>query len=161
MVALLATPHLFLRHFCSQLFSFFSRLDEQCKDSMSGSYKRYVDRSPASSSLNGRASRRQQYNGESSSRSTPSKRTISSTPVSYDSPSEVQRPDLLNNGDDEVVDLVVMAIDLQSRGTLGCAYYVGAEEKLCAMEDVSNESQDISEQRWCVSILEVAANDVQ
>ena len=54
-----------------------------------------------------------------------------------------------------------MAIDVQSRGTLGCAYYVGAEERLCAMEDISNGPLDIIEQCWYVSVPRVTANDIQ
>lgn len=31
---------------------------------------------------------------------------------------------------------VIMAVDMRERGTVGCAYYVARDEKLCLMEDI-------------------------
>lgn len=31
---------------------------------------------------------------------------------------------------------VIMAVDVTDRGSIGCAYYVAREEKLCMMEDI-------------------------
>lgn len=31
---------------------------------------------------------------------------------------------------------IIMAIDMKERGTIGCAYYVAREEKICLMEDI-------------------------
>lgn len=36
-----------------------------------------------------------------------------------------------------------MAIDLGNRGTIGCAYYIAREEKLCLMEDIKMAALDI------------------
>jgi DNA mismatch repair protein MSH5 len=38
---------------------------------------------------------------------------------------------------------IIMAIDLRDRGTIGCAYYVVREEKLCLMEDIKMARLDI------------------
>jgi DNA mismatch repair protein MSH5 len=38
---------------------------------------------------------------------------------------------------------IVMAVDMKERGTLGCAYYIARDEKLCLMEDVKMASLDI------------------
>ena len=37
----------------------------------------------------------------------------------------------------------IMAIDMKERGTLGCAYYIAREEKLCLIEDVKMAGLDI------------------
>lgn len=31
---------------------------------------------------------------------------------------------------------IIMAVDMKERGTIGCAYYIAREEKLCLMEDI-------------------------
>ncbi|RAL65195.1 hypothetical protein DID88_001301 [Monilinia fructigena] len=38
---------------------------------------------------------------------------------------------------------IVMAIELKERGTIGCAYYIAREEKLCMMADISMAGLDI------------------
>lgn len=38
--------------------------------------------------------------------------------------------------DADAVNEIIMAVDLRDRGTIGCAYYVAREEKLCLMEDI-------------------------
>ena len=38
--------------------------------------------------------------------------------------------------DDDALNEVVMAIDLQHRDTVGCCYYVARDERLFLMEDV-------------------------
>jgi len=40
-----------------------------------------------------------------------------------------------------------MAVDWKPRGTVGCAYYVAAEEKLYFMEDIELGGLDIIEAR--------------
>lgn len=40
-----------------------------------------------------------------------------------------------------------MAVDVRERGTVGCAYYVAAEEKLYFMEDVKLGGADVVEAR--------------
>ena len=161
MVALLAMSHYLSNISIPNFFFLFSTNLTKRSYSMSVSSKRYVFRSSSSNSVSGRVSRRIQYNGESSFRRTPFKRNVSSTPVSYSPPSGVQSPSLPNDIDDELIDLVVLAIDVQSRGTLGCAYYVGAEERLCAMEDISNGPVDIIEQRLVCVCFKVTANCIQ
>lgn len=54
------------------------------------------------------------------------------------------------NGTDEAVDddslnEVIMAINMRDRGTVGCAYYVAAEEKLYFMEDIHLGGPEIVE----------------
>lgn len=38
---------------------------------------------------------------------------------------------------------IIMAIDMRERGTIGCAYYVARDEKLCLMEDIKMAGLDI------------------
>lgn len=38
---------------------------------------------------------------------------------------------------------VVLAVDMRDRGTIGCAYYIVREEKLCLMEDIKLAGLDI------------------
>jgi DNA mismatch repair protein MSH5 len=40
---------------------------------------------------------------------------------------------------------VVMAIEMKERGSIGCAYYIAREEKLCLMEDIKMAGLDIVE----------------
>lgn len=48
---------------------------------------------------------------------------------------------------DDTLNEVIMAVDVRSRGTVGCAYYVAREEKLYFMEDVKLGGADIVEAR--------------
>jgi DNA mismatch repair protein MSH5 len=45
----------------------------------------------------------------------------------------------------DAVNEVIMAIDMRDRGTIGCAYYVAREEKLCLMEDIKMAGFDLVE----------------
>jgi DNA mismatch repair protein MSH5 len=36
-----------------------------------------------------------------------------------------------------------MAIDMKERGTIGCAYYVTREEKLCLLEDIKTAGVEV------------------
>lgn len=38
---------------------------------------------------------------------------------------------------------VILAVDMRERGTLGCAYYIAREEKLCLMEDIKMAGLDL------------------
>jgi DNA mismatch repair protein MSH5 len=38
---------------------------------------------------------------------------------------------------------IIMAVDMRERGTLGCAYYIAREEKLCLMEDIKMAGLDL------------------
>jgi DNA mismatch repair protein MSH5 len=38
--------------------------------------------------------------------------------------------------DSDGLNEIIMAIDMKERGTIGCAYYVTREEKLCLLEDI-------------------------
>jgi DNA mismatch repair protein MSH5 len=38
---------------------------------------------------------------------------------------------------------IIMAVDLRDRGTIGCAYYVARNERLCLMEDIKMGGLDI------------------
>ncbi|GAB7348558.1 hypothetical protein MBLNU459_g6949t1 [Dothideomycetes sp. NU459] len=46
---------------------------------------------------------------------------------------------------DDSLNEIIMAVDMRDRGTVGCAYYVAAEEKLYFMEDVQLGGADIIE----------------
>lgn len=48
---------------------------------------------------------------------------------------------------DDAMNEIIMAVDMQSRGTVGCAYYIAAEEKLYFMEDVELGGPDVVEAR--------------
>jgi hypothetical protein len=48
---------------------------------------------------------------------------------------------------DESLDEIVMAVDMKPRGTVGCAYYVAAQEKLYFMEDIELGGPDVIEAR--------------
>jgi len=52
---------------------------------------------------------------------------------------------------DDSLNEIVMAINVQSRGTVGCAYYVAQEERLYFMEDVTLGGADIVEARGSVA----------
>lgn len=56
--------------------------------------------------------------------------------------------------DDDSLNEVVMAVDLRDRGTVGCAYYVAAEEKLYFMEDYQLGGADIIEACGCLRRLD-------
>jgi DNA mismatch repair protein MSH5 len=44
---------------------------------------------------------------------------------------------------DEALDEIVMAVDMNPCGTVGCAYYVAAQEKLYFMEDIELGGPDV------------------
>lgn len=46
---------------------------------------------------------------------------------------------------DENLEQVVMAIDMQQKGTIGCAYYIAREEKLYCLQDMASASLDAIE----------------
>jgi len=45
--------------------------------------------------------------------------------------------------DADAMNEIIMAVDLRDHGTIGCAYYVAREEKLCLMEDIKMAGLDI------------------
>jgi DNA mismatch repair protein MSH5 len=51
--------------------------------------------------------------------------------------------DVQRREDADAMNEVIMAIDMKDRGTLGCAYYIAREEKLCLMEDIKMAGLDI------------------
>ena len=50
-------------------------------------------------------------------------------------------------GDLDLQNEVVMAVNLTDRGTVGCAYYVARDEKLYFMEDVRFGGPDVIDAR--------------
>ena len=44
------------------------------------------------------------------------------------------------------IDLVIMAIDIRERGTVGCAYYVASEGTLKCMEDIVKGGSNVLDQ---------------
>lgn len=70
----------------------------------------------------------------------PRQPTTSATP-------SIRRDNFDDNASDETLDEIVMAIDWKPRGTVGCAYYVAAQEKLYFMEDIELGGLDIIEAR--------------
>lgn len=51
--------------------------------------------------------------------------------------------DIQRREDADSLNEIIMAIDMKERGTLGCAYYIAREEKLCLMEDIKIAGLDI------------------
>lgn len=51
---------------------------------------------------------------------------------------EIQRRE-----DADSLNEIIMAINMKERGTLGCAYYIAREERLCLMEDIKMAGLDI------------------
>jgi DNA mismatch repair protein MSH5 len=51
--------------------------------------------------------------------------------------------DIQRREDSDSLNEIIMAIDMKERGTLGCAYYIAREEKLCLMEDIKIAGLDI------------------
>lgn len=45
--------------------------------------------------------------------------------------------------DSDAMNEVILAVDMRDRGTIGCAYYIAREEKLCLMEDIKMAGLDI------------------
>lgn len=58
-----------------------------------------------------------------------------------------RRDNFDDDASDETLDEIVMAVDWKPRGTVGCAYYVAAKEKLYFMEDIESGGLDIIEAR--------------
>lgn len=67
----------------------------------------------------------------------------SHTPSSLSHEERLQEPD----PDEDALNEVVMAVDLQHRDTVGCCYYVARDEKLYFMEDVRFGGADIVDAR--------------
>jgi DNA mismatch repair protein MSH5 len=53
--------------------------------------------------------------------------------------------DIQRREDADSLNEIIMAINMKERGTLGCAYYIAREEKLCLMEDIKMAGLDIVE----------------
>lgn len=51
----------------------------------------------------------------------------------YDIETEAE---ILEREDSDDMNEIIMAVDMKERGTIGCAYYIAREEKLCLMEDI-------------------------
>jgi hypothetical protein len=51
--------------------------------------------------------------------------------------------DIQRREDADSLNEIIMAIDMKEHGTLGCAYYIAREEKLCIMEDIKMAGLDI------------------
>jgi len=62
-------------------------------------------------------------------------------------PSIEDNSDVDDSVHDDSLNEIVMAVDVRSRGTVGCAYYVAREEKFYFMEDVKLGGADIVEAR--------------
>lgn len=60
--------------------------------------------------------------------------------------SQLEDDDAADNDEvNEDLEQVVMAIDCQRKGTVGCAYYSAREEKLYCLQDLKNETMDALE----------------
>ena len=65
-------------------------------------------------------------------------------------PSDGQQGDLAAEYDDihdDTLSEVIMAVDMTTRGTVGCCYYVAREERLYFMEDIQIGDVDIVDTR--------------
>ena len=49
--------------------------------------------------------------------------------------------------DDDALNEVIMAVNIKDRNTVGCAYYVAREEKLCLSQDIKMGGLDVIEMR--------------
>ena len=81
-----------------------------------------------------------------------SRQPSSAPSVVYQQPSASVTPsqprDRFDDGaSDETLDEIIMAVDMKPRGTVGCAYYVAAQEKLYFMEDIELGGPDVIEAR--------------
>lgn len=56
---------------------------------------------------------------------------------------EENESDIQEREDQDSMNEIVMAVELKERGTIGCAYYIAREEKLCVMADISIAGLDI------------------
>jgi DNA mismatch repair protein MSH5 len=45
--------------------------------------------------------------------------------------------------DSDALNEIIMAIEMKERGSIGCAYYIAREEKLCLMEDIKMAGLEI------------------
>jgi DNA mismatch repair protein MSH5 len=60
--------------------------------------------------------------------------------------------------DDDALNEVIMALDLKDRNTVGCAYYIAREEKLCLAQDIKMGGLDMikmSESACTISLYHV------
>lgn len=87
-----------------------------------------------------------------SSQRGPSEHIYNSTPTRTDVPpdsAQSQVPPhhqaLDNDESSEALEQIVMAIDRQQRGAIGCAYYAAREEKLYCLQDMNNGSLEVIE----------------
>ena len=51
--------------------------------------------------------------------------------------------EILEREDSDNMNEIIMAVDMKERGTIGCAYYIAREEKLCLMEDTKMAGLEI------------------
>jgi DNA mismatch repair protein MSH5 len=84
------------------------------------------------------------FNGSRQPSSAPS--VVYQQPPDSVTPSQ-PRDNFDDGASDEALDEIVMAVDMKPRGTVGCAYYVAAQEKLYFMEDIELGGPDIIEAR--------------
>jgi hypothetical protein len=86
--------------------------------------------------------------------------TVHRQPPASVTPSQ-PRDNFDDDARDESLDEIVMAVDMKPRGTVGCAYYVAAQEKLNFMEDIELGGPDVIEARefsicsQCCSLLTI------
>lgn len=65
------------------------------------------------------------------------------TPAAHLSCPTISHDQHLNEDLDDSLQHIIMAVDVQQRKKLGCAYYMTKEQKLCAMEDVADATPDL------------------
>ena len=56
---------------------------------------------------------------------------------------EETETDIQQREDDDAMNEIIVSIDMKDRGTIGCAYYIAREEKLCLMEDIKMAGLDV------------------
>jgi DNA mismatch repair protein MSH5 len=110
-------------HTCQRLDSFNRRCDRPSLPSQPSSHRGSVNFNPPS---------------QTASHGHPSPRDGASTQLDGD--------DALDHGEvNEDLEQVVLAIDRQRKGTVGCAYYSAREEKLYCLQDMENGTMDAVE----------------
>lgn len=61
--------------------------------------------------------------------------------------SEAETETVQRDEDDDALNEVVMAVDMRSHGTVGCAYYIARDEVLYLMQDAQLGGKDLIDQR--------------
>lgn len=132
-----------------------STIQDSCASDYEESSPGFETPVPRSEPLNGYSSKTQNLDGVSSLTLPPTRVSLR-PPTSYFSSDSTSHAglddqageseaegDIKRREDADSMNEIIMAVDMKERGTLGCAYYIAKEEKLCLMEDIKMAGLDI------------------